>query len=383
MSRLPARGRPAGDGRGGRAEGEDGTMGDDTTGGTGTEAPPDPGAVEAAAAAARGALQAAGSLEALEAARHAHLGRSSPLLVWRRSLGALDPDERRRVGLVLNDRRAELESLAEARAAELATEARAAQLAADALDLTEVTARWRPGHLHVVTQVREELEDVFVGMGYEIAEGPEAESDWHNFTALNMPPDHPARSAQDSFYLDLAGGASLLLRSQTSPVQVRLLERGQLPIYAVAPGRVYRRDTADARHLPVFHQIEGFVVDRGVTFADLVGTIDTFVRAIFGEGTRSRLRPAYFPFTEPSAEFEVTCTICGGEGCRTCGQVGWIELGGCGMVHPAVFQATGVDPEEWSGFAFGFGIDRLALMRHEVEDLRTFIENDVRFLRQL
>src|SRR5262249_30598038 len=175
---------------------------------------------------------------------------------------------------------------------------------------------------------------------------------------------------------------SVLLRTQTSPVQIRLLERGELPIYAVAPGRTYRRDTADARHLPVFHQIEGLVVDRDVTFSDLSGTTATFMRAIFGTNVPSRLRPAYFPFTEPSAEFEVTCAICSGAGCRTCSQTGWIELGGCGMVHPAVFEATGVDPEVWSGFAFGFGIDRIAIMRHEVEDLRSFLENDVRFLAQ-
>ena len=264
-------------------------------------AAPDPAAIVAEAAKAAGALRAATGLEALESARHTYLGRRSRLVLWRRALGGLDPEARRAVGGVLNGRRAELEALAAEREAELAVEGRATRLAADALDLTEVTLRWPPGHLHVVTQVREELEDVFLGMGYEIAEGPEAESDWYNFTALNIPPDHPARSAQDSFYLDLADGASLLLRSQTSPVQVRLLERGRLPIYAVAPGRVYRRDTADARHLPVFHQIEGFVVDRGVTFADLVGTIETFVRAIFDEATRTRLRPAYFPFTEPSA----------------------------------------------------------------------------------
>ena len=183
-------------------------------------------------------------------------------------------------------------------------------------------------------------------------------------------------------YLASGDRESYLLRTQTSPVQVRLLERGVLPVYAVAPGRVYRRDTADARHLPVFHQIEGIVVDRNVTFGDLAGTIDTFVTAIFGTGIESRLRPAYFPFTEPSAEFEVTCTICRGAGCRTCSQTGWIELGGCGLVHPAVLEASGVDPEQWSGFAFGFGIDRLAIMRHEIEDMRSFVENDVRFLAQ-
>jgi phenylalanyl-tRNA synthetase alpha chain len=233
-----------------------------------------------------------------------------------------------------------------------------------------------------VTQVQEELEDIFLGMGYEIAEGPEVETDWYNFTALNMPRDHPARSIQDSFYLDIGDKATQLLRSQTSPVQIRLLERGSLPIYAVAPGRVYRRDTPDASHLPVFHQIEGLVVDKGVSFGDLAGTIDAFVKAIFGSAMETRLRPAYFPFTEPSAEFEITCTICAGAGCKTCRQTGWIELGGCGMVHPAVFEATGVDPEIWTGFAFGFGIDRIGIMRHGIEDIRSLLENDVRFLTQ-
>ena len=258
--------------------------------------------------------------------------------------------------------------------------ARAEALAADRLDLTEVRRDRRAGHLHLVTQLREELEEVFLGMGYEIVEGPEVETEWYNFTALNMPRYHSARSIQDSFYLDIGDGESWLLRSQTSPTQIRLLERGELPIYAVAPGRVYRRDTPDARHLAVFHQIEGLVVDEGVRFSDLAGTIDTFVKAIFGGSVASRLRPGYFPFTEPSAEFDITCTICGGEGCRTCGHTGWIELGGCGMVHPAVFAAVGVDHERWTGFAFGFGIDRLAMMRHEIADIRSLTENDVRFL---
>jgi len=343
----------------------------------------DAGRLEAYAAAARQAMEASDSIDALARARQEWLGKSSGLARWKRSLAQRPATERRLLGIELNERRGELETLARAREGALEAEERRLRLLADELDLTAVMKRWPPGHLHVVTQIREELEDVFVGMGYEVAEGPEVESDWHNFAALNMPLDHPARSAQDSFYLDIGEPASLLLRSQTSPVQVRLLERGELPIYAVAPGRVFRRDTADARHLPVFHQIEGFVVDRGVTFADLAGTIETFVGAIFDKGTRTRLRPAYFPFTEPSAEFEITCTICGGSGCRTCGQIGWIELGGCGMVHPKVLAATGVDPETWSGFAFGFGIDRLAIMRHEIEDMRAFVDNDVRFLAQL
>jgi len=332
---------------------------------------------------ATAALEGAADLAALdEAERVAFRSRSSRFARMYQKLGSMEFEERRDVGRRLNELRGRLEKLADRRRAELGAAARAERLAADRLDLTEVLPGRLAGHLHLVTQVREALEDVFVGMGYEIAEGPEVETGWRNFEALNIPEDHPARSPVDTFYVDYGEPWSVLLRPHTSPVQIRLLERGVLPIYAVVPGRTYRKDTPDSTHLPVFHQIEGLVVDRGVTFGDLKGTIATFVRAIFGEGTRTRLRPAYFPFTEPSAEFEMSCVICGGEGCRTCAGVGWIELGGCGMVHPAVFEATGVDPEEWTGFAFGFGIDRLAIMRHGIADLRVMVENDVRFLGQ-
>ncbi len=334
-------------------------------------------------AGATGRLAGCASGEELEAATSEVLGRGSALSAMHRALAQVAPEERPALGEAINAARRAIEEVVERLRSELSVRQRAARLQADRLDLTEVLPSRLPGHLHVVTRVWEELEDVFLGMGYEIAEGNEVETDWYNFTALNIPPDHPARSMQDSFYLDHGGGESVLLRTHTSPVQVHLLERGELPVYAIVPGRVYRRDTADASHLPVFHQIEGLVVDRGVSFSDLAGTIDAFVRAIFGSGVASRLRPAYFPFTEPSAEFEITCTICGGAGCRTCRRTGWIELGGCGMVHPAVLEATGVDSETWTGFAFGFGIDRLALMRHGIEDLRTFVENDVRFLSQL
>lgn len=309
-------------------------------------------------------------------------GPNSPLIAWRKAVGGLPPTARPAAGQLLNEARVEIERALADRRSLLENQARVTALAADRLDLTEVPSTRTLGHRHLVTQVREEIEDVFIGMGFEVIEGPEAESEWYNFTALNMPRDHPARSIQDSFYLDLGDGETWLLRSQTSPSQIRLLERGELPIYAIAPGRVYRRDTPDARHLPVFHQVEGLVVDEGVTFADLAGTVDTFVKAIFGGSIDSRLRPGYFPFTEPSAEFDISCTICSGSGCRTCSWTGWIELGGCGMVHPAVFESVGVDPERWTGFAFGFGIDRLAMMRHEIGDLRSLVENDVRFLRQ-
>ena len=332
---------------------------------------------------ASAALEQAGDLTALdESERVTFRSKKSRFAELYQRLGLMSPEERREAGRLLNELRGRLESLADARREQLAAAARVDRLAADRLDLTETLPGRLAGHLHLVTQVREALEDVFVGLGYEIAEGPEVETGWRNFEALNIPEDHPARSPLDTFYVDYGEPWSVLLRPHTSPVQIRLLQRGVLPIYAVAPGRTYRKDTPDSTHLPVFHQIEGLVVDRGVTFADLKGTIDTFVRAIFGEGTRTRLRPAYFPFTEPSAEFEMSCVMCGGEGCRTCSGVGWIELGGCGMVHPAVFEATGVDPEEWTGFAFGFGIDRIAIMRHEIADLRVMIENDVRFLGQ-
>jgi phenylalanyl-tRNA synthetase alpha chain len=332
---------------------------------------------------ATAALEGAADLAALdECERVAFRSKKSRFAEMYQKLGSTAPEERRVLGRLLNELRGRLEALADGRRAELAAAARIERLAADRLDLTEVLPRRLAGHLHLVTQAREALEDVFVGMGYEIAEGPEVETGWRNFEALNIPEDHPARSPLDTFYVDFGEPWSVLLRPHTSPVQIRLLQRGVLPIYAVAPGRTYRKDTPDSAHLPMFHQIEGLVVDRGVTFADLKGTIETFVRAVFGEGTRTRLRPAYFPFTEPSAEFEMSCVICGGDGCRTCSGVGWIELGGCGMVHPAVFEATGVDPEEWTGFAFGFGIDRIAFMRHGIADLRVMIENDVRFLGQ-
>jgi phenylalanyl-tRNA synthetase alpha chain len=238
----------------------------------------------------------------------------------------------------------------------------------------------------LIAVTQRELEDVFVAMGFTVSEGPEVESDWYNFEALNIPPAHPARGLWDTFYVDLGEPETVVLRTHTSPTQIHLMEAAvvndSLPIHSVMPGRCYRRDTPDARHLATFHQIEGLVVDRGITFADLAGVIETFTRAYFGPDIESRLRPGYFPFTEPSAEFEVTCTICRGAGCRTCSHTGWIELGGCGVLDPAVFDAVGIDGNEWSGFAFGFGIDRCAQMRHEIADMRALIENDTRFLGQ-
>jgi phenylalanyl-tRNA synthetase alpha chain len=337
------------------------------------------------------AINAAASTDELAKVETEVFGKRSTLATVQRSLGSLTPDQRREAGRQLQEVRAALESATSARRGQLEEAERSLLLLSDRLDLSEVMpdhvlAPMTRGHLHLVSQARDELEDVFVGMGFTVAEGPEAESDWYNFEALNMPPAHPARGMYDTMYLDIGEPETVLLRTHTSPVQIHLMEEAvrndSLPIHAVMPGKCFRLDTPDASHLPVFNQIEGLVVDRDITFGDLAGTIQTFTEAYFGEGKQSRLRPAYFPFTEPSAEFEITCTICGGSGCRTCSNTGWIELGGCGMVDPAVFAAVGIDAEVWSGFAFGFGIDRCALMRHEVPDMRSFIENDIRFLSQ-
>jgi phenylalanyl-tRNA synthetase alpha chain len=233
-------------------------------------------------------------------------------------------------------------------------------------------------------QVMDEMIAIFADMGFSVAEGPDIEDDFHNFTALNFPPKHPAREMHDTFWLpeDESGERKMLLRTHTSPVQIRVMESRQPPVYTVMPGRCYRRDTLDARHSPVFHQIEGLVVDEGITFGDLAGTIDAFTRAYFGPGHTSRLRPSYFPFTEPSAEFEVTCFVCDGAGCSVCSKTGWLELGGCGMVDPNVFRAVGYDSERYTGFAFGFGLERMAMVRYGVEHIKSFFENDIRFLKQ-
>jgi len=323
------------------------------------------------------------TLAALDDLQTDLLGKRSALARAHQGLVALDPGARPEAGRRLNEARRQIEShLADLRR-RLESDERATRLEADRLDLTEVIAPALRGRLHLVQRTRDELEDVFVGMGFRVAEGPEAETDWYNFEALNMPPAHPARGMWDTLYLDLGEPETVMLRTHTSPVQVRLMKSQGPPIYAVMPGKCYRRDTPDARHIPTFHQIEGLVVDGGISFADLAGTIEAFTTAYFGPDIHSRLRPSYFPFTEPSAEYEITCTICKGSGCRTCSQTGWIELGGCGMVDPAVLAAVGLDAEQWTGFAFGFGIDRCAQMRHEIPDMRVFFDNDLRVLRQI
>ena len=319
----------------------------------------------------------------LDAAENAALGKRSPFAKAYQRLGSLPPEQRRDAGGALNELREQLEDVANTRREALSQLERRARLEADHLDLTEVLPVPGVGHLHLVTRTQEVLEDVFIGMGYEVAEGPEVETDWYNFEALNMPPDHPARGMWDTFYLEEGEPGSVLLRTHTSPMQIRLLESKRPPLYAVVPGCCHRRDTPDASHLSSFHQLEAIVVDHGITFGHLAGTIETFTTAYFGPRIHSRLRPSYFPFTEPSAELDITCTICEGSGCRTCSGTGFLELGGCGMVHPAVLENVGLDPEQWSGFAFGFGIDRLAQMRYGVSDLRSFTENDVRFAAQV
>ena len=339
------------------------------------------------------AVAAASTTDELAQVESSLFGRRSALGQVKQSLRSLAHEHRATVGRALNEAQQELRAAHADAADALAASARREQLQREWLDLTETLPGPSRGHLHLVTQTTERLEDVFVGMGFTVSEGPQAETDWYNFEALNLPAAHPARSMWDTLYLDLGertelgdgeGGeaSNVLLRTHTSPVQIRVMEAQPPPIYTICPGRVFRRDTADASHMPVFHQIEGLVVDRGISFADLSGTLEEFTSAYFGKSISSRLRPSYFPFTEPSAEFDINCVICEGAGCQTCQRTGWIELGGCGMVHPNVLSNCGIDFEEWTGFAFGFGIDRLALMRHGIDDLRDMYTNDIRFLSQ-
>jgi phenylalanyl-tRNA synthetase alpha chain len=315
----------------------------------------------------------------LEEFERTFLGKRSAATAANQGIKDLAPDERPKAGQAVSVYKAGVSELVEARRATLGD---GAGEAVDRLDLTLPGRGLGRGHLHLITQVQQELEEVFLGLGYEVAEGPEVETDFYNFEALNMPPAHPARSMWDTLYVKLGRPEEVVLRTHTSPVQIRVMESRQPPVYTVMPGRCYRRDTLDARHSPVFHQIEGLVVDDGITFGDLAGTIDAFTRAYFGPGHTSRLRPSYFPFTEPSAEFEVTCFVCDGAGCSVCSKTGWLELGGCGMVDPNVFRAVGYDAERYTGFAFGFGLERMAMVRYGVEHIKSFFENDIRFLKQ-
>jgi phenylalanyl-tRNA synthetase alpha chain len=300
------------------------------------------------------------------------VGKKAPLGLLKSKLGGIaDIEERKKMGQAINDAVVSVEATLAAKRSECDERELAEQLTSEHIDLTERLGVSQRGRLHLVTQATQRLEDVFIGLGFQVAEGPEVESDFYNFEALNMPKSHPARSMWDTLFVESADEGSVVLRTHTSPVQIRVMQEWPPPIYAIMPGRVFRRDTPDATHMPVFHQIEGLVIDRNITFRDLAGTIEAFTKAFFGAEFTSRLRPSYFPFTEPSAEFDIR---------RANGS--WIELGGCGMVHPNVLRAGGLDPEEWSGFAFGFGIDRMAKERHSIDDIREMYTNDLRFLRQ-
>ncbi len=343
----------------------------------------DPAVVEQAVADALAAITAASSLDQLKAARLAHQGEKSPLALANREIGALPPSAKAEAGKRVGQARGQVAQALKVRQAELEAERDERILIEETVDLTVRVPRRPLGARHPISLVSERVEDIFVAMGWEIAEGPELESEWLNFDALNLGADHPARQMQDTFFVD-PPEAGLVLRTHTSPVQVRTMLDREPPIYVLCPGKVFRTDELDATHTPVFHQFEGLVVDEGITMAHLKGSLDAFVQRLFGEGTVTRLRPSYFPFTEPSAEIDCRCWICRGEdpGCRTCGGTGWIEMGGCGMVNQAVLRASGVDPERYTGFAFGLGIERSLMLRHGVADMHDIVEGDVRFSTQ-
>lgn len=324
----------------------------------------------------------AGSLEDLEAAKVAVLGRKAPLSVVQRSIGGLPDDTRRAIGRRTNEVYADLRAALESRRSELEMGGDAGLLQADRIDVTLPGRRLRSGSLHPLTIVEAEIVDIFTRMGYRVVEGSEVEDQWHNFDALNIPPDHPARTSMDTTFLDIPDHPELVLRTHTSPMQIRTMESQQPPVFVIVPGRVFRNEEITAKNMPVFHQVEGLAVDEGISFADLKGTLETFYRALLGTEREVRLTPSFFPFVEPGCQVEVSCFVCGGSGCRTCAQTGWIETMGAGMVHPTVLQNVGYDPERYTGFAFGGGYDRLAMIRFGVPDIRLLWESDVRFLEQ-
>ena len=344
----------------------------------------DPQAVDDAVAAALAAASSAGTLDELKAARSAHQGDRSALALANREIGALPPSAKAEAGRRVGQARGRVAAAFAARQAELEAERDERILTEEAVDLTVVPPRRRVGARHPISLVTERVEDIFVGLGWEIAEGPELESEWLNFDALNLGPDHPARQMQDTFFVEPAESSGLVLRTHTSPVQVRTMLEREPPIYVLCPGKVFRTDELDATHTPVFHQFEGLVVDEGITMAHLKGSLDAFVASLFGEGTVTRLRPSYFPFTEPSAEIDCQCWICQGTdtSCRTCRGTGWIEVGGSGMVNRRVLAACGIDPDRYTGFAFGLGIERSLMLRHGVADMHDIVEGDVRFSTQ-
>ncbi len=338
------------------------------------------------------AVAAAGTLDELKAARIAHDGDRAPLSLASAEIGALPPEARAETGRRVGAAKGQLRKALQERQAQLEAERDRNVLITEAVDVTLPGGRTPPGARHPVTMLADRLSDVFVAMGYEVAEGPEAEAEWYNFDALNIPPDHPAREMQDTIFLESPAGpqakSGVVLRTQTSPVQIRSMLTRPLPLYVVSPGRCYRHDPLDATHSPVFHQIEGLAVDEGLTMADLRGAIQSFVDAMFGAGLRTRFRPDYFPFTEPSGDVSMECHVCrgasakpGGEPCRVCKSQGWIEIAGCGMVNPRVLVSCGIDPDRYSGFAFGLGIERSLMIGHGLTEIRDAVEGDVRFSR--
>ncbi len=340
--------------------------------------------LSALADAARQEIGSAKDAASVEALRVKYLGKKGELSAVLGGMGKLPPEERRALGEVANRVKAELEALLQAAVGRAEAEKLEAELRGPKTDVTLPGRQVAPGHRHPVTRTMEDIVGIFRRLGFEVAHGPEIEQDWYNFESLNFPHDHPARDMQDTFFVDASwvrSTAPVLLRTHTSPVQIRAMLGQQAPVRVVAPGRVYRRDS-DITHSPMFHQVEGLLVDEGVTFAELKGTLDGFSRAFFGAGTKTRFRPSFFPFTEPSAEVDVTCVLCEGRGCRVCKMTGWLEVLGAGMVHPNVFRSAGHDPERVTGYAFGMGVERLAMLRYGIDDLRTLFENDVRFLSQ-
>ncbi len=314
----------------------------------------------------------------IEDLRIKYLGKKGELTAVLRGMGALSSEERPVIGQLANEVRASIEKKIEELSQFAKKKELEQRLISEKLDVTLPGTKVPVGHPHPLSLVQKQLEDIFLGMGYTIVDGPEVEYDYYNFQALNIPKDHPARDTQDTFYIT----ENILLRSQTSPVQARVMEKTQPPIRIISPGRVYRSDAVDATHSPLFHQLEGLVIDKNVTMGDLKGTLELFAKRMFGEDTRIRFRPHHFPFTEPSAEVDVSCFMCGGEGCRFCKNEGWIEILGAGMVHPNVLRNCGIDPEVYSGFAFGLGIERIAVLKYHIDDMRLLYENDIRFLNQ-
>ena len=323
-------------------------------------------------------IEASDVPEKLNEVRVKFLGKKGELTAVLKAMKDVAPEERPKVGQMVNETRAAIEELLEETKKNMERKIREERLKQEVIDVTLPSKKNMVGHSHPNTIAQEEVERIFIGMGYEVVEGPEIEYDLYNFEKLNIPADHPAKDEQDTFYIN----KDIVLRTQTSPVQARIMEEGKLPIRMISPGRVFRSDEVDATHSPSFHQIEGLVVDKKISFADLKGTLEVFAKELFGPETMTKFRPHHFPFTEPSAEMDVTCFMCGGKGCRFCKGSGWIEILGCGMVHPHVFEMCGIDPEEYTGFAFGVGLERIALLKYEIDDMRLLYENDIRFLKQ-